>query len=130
MEIVEYKLTGDNKFCDICGNELTEMKKEVRKELVMIPLKVKVVEHVTYTYYCRNCNEHGTDTNIVKANSPKALIPKSMVSYIISSKFVNSLPLYRQAQDFNRCDVALRRQDLSNWIMRDESADNILDTCL
>ena len=123
VEVVEYKLTGDNKLCDVCGSELTEMKKEVRKELVMIPPKVKVVEHVTYTYYCRNCNEHTADTNIVKAQSPKVLIPKSMVSpsmmsYIISSKFVNSLPLYRQAQDFNRYDVALRRQDLSNWIMK------------
>ncbi len=56
------------------------MKKEVRKELVIIPAQVKVVEHVTHVYSCRACDKEGISGFIKAANSPKALIPKSMVS--------------------------------------------------
>ena len=28
----------------------------LRKELVIIPAQVKVIDHVTYTYSCRNCD--------------------------------------------------------------------------
>lgn len=123
VEVIEYKLEDDNQTCNKCGSALTVMKKEIRKELVMIPPQVKVIEHVTYSYYCKNCNSTGIESTIVKADSPKALISKSLVSpslmaYIICNKYVNSLPLYRQEQEFNRYGVALKRQDLSNWMIK------------
>jgi len=66
-----------------------------------------VVEHVSY----------------ITAISPKALIPKSLVSpsvmaYIMNQKFVNAMPLYRQEQEFKRMDVSLSRQNLSNRMIR------------
>ena len=76
VETIEYRLSDEEKVCDICGTTLTEMKKEVRKELKIIPAKVSVVEHVTYVYSCRSCDKEGTSGFIKKANSPKALIPK------------------------------------------------------
>lgn len=51
VEVIEYKLDDNELICDICGEPLTEMKKEVRKELVIIPAKAKIVEHVTYYPY-------------------------------------------------------------------------------
>ncbi|MBR3771527.1 MAG: IS66 family transposase zinc-finger binding domain-containing protein [Clostridium sp.] len=32
------------------------MKKEIRRELKIVPAKVSIVEHVTYVYSCRNCD--------------------------------------------------------------------------
>ena len=56
------------------------MKTEVRKELVIIPAQVKVVEHVTHTYSCRACDKEGLGGFIKTAPAPKALIAKSLVS--------------------------------------------------
>ncbi|MFI3214199.1 MAG: hypothetical protein R3Y24_12770, partial [Eubacteriales bacterium] len=33
VEVIEYQLEDDEKICDICGNPLSEMKKEIRREL-------------------------------------------------------------------------------------------------
>ncbi|MEG0712226.1 MAG: IS66 family transposase [Niameybacter sp.] len=123
VEVIEYKLTDAEKVCSTCSDLLTEMKKEIRKELVIIPAQVKVVEHVTYTYSCRNCDKKGTSSSIKSAVSPKALIPRSVVSpsimaYIMNQKYTNAMPLYRQEQEFKRYDIKLNRQDLSNWTLK------------
>ena len=37
VKTIEYKLSEEEKVCATCGSPLTEMKKEIRKELVIIP---------------------------------------------------------------------------------------------
>jgi transposase len=123
VEVIEYKLPEDEQACPKCGDLLHIMSKEVRKELTIVPAKVKVIEHVNYVYSCRNCEKTNIETPIITANAPKALLPKSMVSaelmaYIMSQKFVNAMPLYRQEQEFKRLGVTLSRQNLSNWVIK------------
>ena len=112
VEVVEYKLDDEDLACGTCENALHVMSKEVRKELKIVPAQISVVEHVTYIYSCRNCENTGTEATIVKADSPKALIPKSLaspsvVSYIMNQKCTMSVPLYRQEQEWKRYDVKL-----------------------
>lgn len=123
VETIVYQLPEEKRVCEICGSVLTEMKKEIRKELKIVPAKVSIVEHVTYVYSCRNCDKNGTSGFIKKADSPKALIPKSMVSpsalaYILNQKYTNAMPLYRQEQEFRRYGLELSRQNLSGWIIK------------
>lgn len=123
VETIEYKLSDKEKVCAICREPLTEMKKEIRKELKIIPAQVKIIEHVTYVYSCRKCDKEGTAGFIKRADSPKALISKSMVSpsvmaYILNQKYTNAMPLYRQEQEFKRYGIELTRQDLSNWTIK------------
>jgi transposase len=123
VETIEYKLSDEEKVCDTCGNTLTEMKKEIRRELKVVPARVSIVEHITYVYSCRACDKEGTGGFIKKADSPKALIPKSMVSpsmmsFILNQKFSTAMPLYRQEQEFNRLGIELSRQNLSNWTIK------------
>ena len=122
-EIIEYKLDEGELVCDECGSELATMKKEIRTEIKIIPAQVKRVEHVTYTYSCRSCDKEGLSSFIKKAPSPKALIPKSLVSpslmaYILNQKYTLALPLYRQEQEFKRLGINLSRQNLSNWTIK------------
>ncbi|HWR06659.1 IS66 family transposase [Sporomusa sp.] len=123
VEVIEYKITEEESACPQCGEMLHVMSKEVRKELTIIPATVKVIEHVSCVYSCRNCEKHDIQTPVITATAPKALLPKSMVSaellaYIMSQKFVNAMPLYRQEQEFKRLGVALSRQNLSNWVIK------------
>jgi transposase len=123
VEVIEYTLTEEEAACPQCGEELHVMSKEVRKELTIIPATVKVIEHVSYVYSCRSCEKNEIETPVITAKAPKALLPKSMVSatllaYILSQKFVNAMPLYRQEQEFKRLGVELSRQNLSNWVIK------------
>lgn len=123
VEVIEYKLDDSEMICDVCGEALTEMKKEVRKELVIIPAEAKIIEHVTYSYSCRNCDKNGESGFIKQAEHPTALIPKSIVSpqslsYIMNQKYTLALPLYRQEQECKRLGFEISRQNLSNWIIK------------
>ncbi|SFS45247.1 IS66 family transposase [Marininema halotolerans] len=121
-ETVEYRLSEAEQACSCCGESLHEMSTEVRRELKVIPAEVKVVEHVQHVYACRHCERTDVQTPIVTARMPKPVYPKSLASpsamaYIMSQKYVDSLPLYRQEQQFARLGVALSRQTLANWIL-------------
>ena len=122
VETIEYTLKESEQTCPKCNEKLHVMSKEIRKELKIIPAQVKVVEHVSYVYACRNCEKNDVKVPVITAPSPKALIQKSLVSpsilaYIMSQKFLNAMPLYRQEQEFKRMDILLSRQTMANWVI-------------
>lgn len=122
-QIIEYRLTDEERVCPVCGEELSHMKKEVRKELTVIPAKVVVTEHVVHSYSCRNCDRNGTEGVVIRADAPKPLFRNSLVSAslladIITKKYVDALPLYRQEKNLNRNGILLSRQTLSNWVVQ------------
>jgi hypothetical protein len=54
---------------------------------------------------------------------PKSLLPKSMASssllaYIITAKFVDHLPLYRQETMFKRINIELNRASMARWLIK------------
>ena len=121
--IVEYTLTGDELICDKCGGHLSEMKKEIRKEFKLIPAQVQIVEHVRHVYVCRACDKEGVDSNIIRAEMPNpvlrnSLASPSMLAYIMSRKYVDATPLYRQEQQFKKDGLKLSRQTLANWMIK------------
>lgn len=121
-ETVEYRLSEEEQVCSCCGGSLHEMSTEVRQELKVVPAEVKVVKHVRYVYSCRHCEHEEMNTPIKTATMPAPVYPGSLASpssmaYIMSQKYVESMPLYRQEQQFVRLGVALSRQTLANWML-------------
>lgn len=122
VETVEYRLPEEEQVCSCCGGSLHEMSTEVRKELKVIPAQVKVVKHVRHVYSCRRCEREEINTPIVTAPMPSPILPGSLVSpsamaYIMSQKYVEGMPLYRQEKQLARLGVNLSRQTLANWML-------------
>lgn len=120
---VEHTLAETEQSCPQCGAQMIEMKRIIRDELKMVPAKVYIERHMQSVYACRECEKNAVTTPIITAPAPKALIPRSMVSpelmaHIMTQKFANHMPLYRQEQDFKRLGVLLSRQNLSNWMLK------------
>ena len=123
VEIIEHFLPADEQECPECGTEMHIMGKEIRRELKIIPAKASIEEHIDYVYACRDCEHTGYNVPIIKAPMGKPVIKKSFaspeaVAHIMTQKFANGLPLYRQEQDFNRMGIRLSRQTMSNWFIR------------
>jgi len=123
VEIWEHKLPEEERSCSECGQILHEMGHDTRRELVVIPAQVKVVEHRRAVYSCRNCEKYGENVPFVKAAMPDPLISGSLaspsaVAHIMTQKYVMHAPLYRQEQDWKRQGVSLSRQTMANWIIR------------
>ena len=122
VETIEYRLPQEKQVCSCCGNSLHEMSTEIRQELKIIPAQVKVVKHVRYVYSCRHCEKNEINTPIVTAPMPAPVLKGSLVSpsimaYIMSEKYVDSFPLYRQEQQYARLGIQLSRQTLANWLL-------------
>ncbi|MFD1852271.1 IS66 family transposase [Oceanobacillus bengalensis] len=125
-ETIEYRLPIDEQVCSCCDGVLHEMSTEVRRELKIIPAEVKVVEHVRHVYSCRHCDQREINTPIVTAKMPKPVFPGSLASpsamaFIMSQKYVEGMPLYRQEKYFERFGVSISRQTMANWMVHGSS---------
>ncbi len=101
VETIEYRLPTEEQVCSCCGGALHEMSTDIRQELVYIPAELKVKKHVKYVYSCRHCEQEEIHTPIKTAPMPKPAIPGSLASpsilaHIMTQKYVDGLPLYRQ----------------------------------
>lgn len=122
VEVVEHRLPESKRSCPQCGTTMTEIGKDVRRSLVIIPAQVSIREDWYFTYACPKCKLDGTQTPIAKAERIPPVIPGSYASpeaiaHIAVQKYVMGSPLYRQAQELNRSGVMLSRQTMSNWLM-------------
>lgn len=123
IETIEYFLPQEEQVCSICGETMHIMGKNVRQELKIIPAEVMVVEHVTNVYACRNCENNGDSTPIIKAKATNPVIKgsiasPSLVAYIMSQKYVNAMPLHRQEKEFERLGIDISKQTMANWVIR------------
>lgn len=130
VEVIEYKLPEEEQICPCCNGRLHEMSKEIRRELEYIPAELKVIEHISYIYSCRSCEKNDIKTPIIKVASPKPAIPgsyasASLISHIMTEKYLKGLPLDRQQKDWDRNGYAISKQTMSNWLIA--SSDRWLD---
>jgi transposase len=126
VETIEYHLPDEEQVCPCCNGALHAMSTEIRQELKIIPAEVKVVKHVRHVYSCRQCEREALETPIITASMPKPVAPgslasPSMLAYIMSQKYVDAMPLYRQEKQFARLGVTLSRQTLANWMIHGAS---------
>lgn len=119
-------LPEDERKCGKCGAALEAIGKEfVRHEFRFTPAKGEVVNIYRETYKCPVCstsNAMAENIKFVKAHVPDALIPNSyasssVVAWVMYQKFSNSMPLYRQEQDWHQLGVDFTRATLANWII-------------
>jgi transposase len=123
IERIEYRLSEEEQICTVCGGHLHEMSEECRHEVKLIPAQVKIVQHARFVYGCRNCDKNEIEVPIKTAKAPRPVIEKglaspSAVAYVMTMKFVDGVPLYRQEQHYARLGIDLSRGVLSNWVIK------------
>lgn len=121
-EVVEHRLSNEERTCVFCGTVMEEIGKEVHRSLQMEPARFWIREDVYYTYACKKCEEETGEANILKTPKQPVLCSGSFasaeaVAHIMSQKFVMYSPLYRLEQEFNREGLKLSRQTMANWML-------------
>lgn len=117
---VVHDLEETEKVCG-CGAVLSRIGEETSEQLDIIPAQVRVLRHIRYKYACKKCEGLNGEGPVVKIAPPAVqLIPKSMagaglLAYVMSSKFEDALPFYRQEKLFKRLGVELSRATMCGW---------------
>lgn len=128
VEIV-HDIDEQEKICH-CGAELSRIGEEVSEKLDIIPAVIQVVRHIRPKYSCKQCENAAEKGPTVRvAPVPIQLLPKAIASgglmaHILTAKFVDSLPFYRQERQFNRLGTDISRATMSRWSIR------IAETCI
>ena len=119
---VEYDLTDEEKVCPCCREQMHRMG-ESKTEQLQVEVKAVVLENVRFKYACRNCERTGTSTPVVLAPMPPQPLPGSVataatLAWVLASKFVDGMPLYRLSTALNRVHVDLSRGTLGHWVVQ------------
>lgn len=124
VEQMIHELPEAERVCPECGSSLHKCGQSVlRRELVYVPARYSVVEHIQAAYSCRCCEQKNDHVPMKKSEVPPALLPgsgivsSSLLAHILNNKYVLALPLYRQEQEFRRMGVPISRQTMANWIL-------------
>jgi transposase len=116
-EEIEHDIAEADKVCD-CGCQKNRIGADTSERLEYIPARLYVERHIRYKYACPQCEE-----GVQIAARPATLIPKSnagpgLLAYVVTAKYQDALPLYRQEKIFTRHGIELPRQTLANWIIK------------
>ena len=97
-EVIEYKLTGEDRYCPNCNIKYKVVTKETVKRLKFIPARFEVVEEVTYIYSCPKCGAMRRPEKTPSLLKGSIATP-SLVAGIMNAKYVNGMPLARQERE-------------------------------
>ncbi|WP_122503969.1 IS66 family transposase, partial [Pseudomonas viridiflava] len=117
-ELPEHELTcgcGCGCGCGCCKHSIGE---EISEQLDIVPMQIRVIKHVRKIYGCREC-----ETAPVTADKPAQLIEKSMASpsvlaMLLTTKYVDGLPLHRFEKVLGRHGIDIPRQTLARWVIQ------------
>jgi transposase len=105
------------KVCSCCGIEKKHIGDDITEELEYKPAVFFVNRYVRPKYACPKCPENGVATAAMPARPiDKGLAGPGLLAYIIVSKFVDHLPLYRLEQMFKRYQIHISRSTMAGWL--------------
>lgn len=101
--------------CPDCGGRLRQLGEDVSEMLEYVPASFIVIRHVRPKFSCTCCS------SVVQAPAPSRPIDKGLpgpgtLAHVITSKYADHVPLYRQCQIYAREGVDLDRSVLARWI--------------
>ena len=114
---IEHRHEPESCQCDQCGQNLVKIGEDVSEQLDVEPAKFFVHRHIRPQYACKTC-EIVTAAPIPPAIIEGGMAAPGLLSWVLTSKYLNHLPLYRLEQIAVREQVTLSRSTLAEWVGR------------
>jgi transposase len=117
VEVI-HDLPESEKVCPHDGAALQVIGKDTAEQLDYVPATVRVLKHIQLKYGCPCC-----DQSIKTASKPAQLLPKSnaspsLLAHIVTAKYVDGVPLYRQEAQFERLGIEVPRATTARWMIQ------------
>ena len=105
------------KVCSCCGTQKVHIGDDISEELEYKPAVFFANQYIKPKYACPKCPDNGITTAAMPSRPiDKGLAGVGLLAYIIVSKYVDHLPLYRLQQMFLRYNIAINRSTMAGWI--------------
>ena len=115
-----HELGAEERACPCCGAQRKEIGADESWQIEYYPGRFERIHHLRKKYACPECESQGSGAQIEAAAKPESAIEKGLagpglLSYIVTSKFADYLPLYRLEDIFERQGFEISRATQSVW---------------
>lgn len=97
---------------------MTTFDEVVSEQLGVIPAELYVVQHCRKKYACKGCEQRIKTVPLPPQPIPKSNATPELLAFIVVSKLLDGLPLYRQETMWKRVGIDLSRATMANWMIR------------
>jgi transposase len=116
-EVITLEPPAAEKHCAHCHTDKTFIGNDETTELEYKPAVFYAKKYVRPKYACQNC----PDTGVTAAKLPARPIDRGiagvgLITWIIISKYLDGLPLYRIEKIFKRYGIHINRSSMVGWI--------------
>ena len=114
-QIVEHTMSEEELLLAFPGGKYKRLPDEVYKRLAFHPASFEVIEHHVAVYA-----GEGEENTVVRADRPadllrNSIVTPSLMAAVYNYKFVNSQPINRLVQEFERQDIRIPTQNVCRW---------------
>jgi len=101
--------------CPSCGGRLRKLGEDVSEMLEYVPASFKVIRHVREKHSCVKCS---TVVQAPASSRPieRGIAGPALLAHVLTAKYCDHAPLYRQTQIYARSGVTLDRSLLAQWV--------------
>jgi len=114
---IEHRHEPESCTCGQCGKDLIKIGEDISEQLDVEPARFFVHRHIRPQYACRAC-EIVSAAPIPPAVIDGGMAAPGLLTWVMVSKFMDHLPLYRLEQIAARQQVPLARSTLAEWVGR------------
>ena len=102
--------------CPDCGTVRRRIGEEVREQLEYVPASLIVLQHVRPKYACPDCAANVVIAERLPEPIEKGLPGPGLMAHVITNKYADHLPLYRQEGILLRQGVEISRSTMCDWM--------------
>ena len=111
----EVVLAPDCVTCPCCGDALQSAGESVSEMLDWVPARVRVIRTRRPKLACRRCgtlHQHPAPERVIAGG----LATPALLAQVLTAKYCDHTPLYRQSRIFARHGIDLARSTLAGWV--------------
>ena len=102
--------------CPDCGTMRQCIGEEVREQLEYVPASLVVLQHIRPKYACPDCEANVVIAERLPEPIEKGLPGPGLMAHVITNKYADHLPLYRQEGILLRHGVEISRSTMCDWM--------------
>lgn len=112
---IVHELPEAQRQCPHDGHALHVIGEEVSHQIDITLPKIELHRHVRLKYGCRCCEQGVHTAPLAPQCLPGTLATASTAALVITGKYIDHLPFYRQTFAFKRIGLAITRATLCQW---------------
>jgi transposase len=95
-----------------CGCRKHAIGEETSEQLEIVPMQIRVIKYIRKVYDCRGCEAAPVTTDKPAQFIEKSMASPSVLGMLLTTKYVDGLPLHRFEKVFGHHCVDIQRQNL------------------